>query len=293
MKPLELDIIKLLQKDELIDFSIKQLLTIPKYLDAMLQIQPVSILSFNKEDYLKLLKEHHLAVYSDLLKKYINQELDHELSLEAFKRKYGSKWLLLSSIYRGQLSQFLEFELKDKPIITVEKHTQSAQFQLAQLTTIKENYEKELVRKDRKIKQLQQKYDDVQKRVASLQLKAQQIQETQVFLQTIQEENTFLKKKQLLIGQELILIGLDWHEEVIEEVKTAYYLSKLTCYSAIEQIQKIDNLQNKLVIFSSSQARHQAFYKLKQNKSLSLFMTKESNANLVMKQFVMSLKDMN
>lgn len=286
---LELDIMKLLQKEDLIDYSIHELLHNQKYMKEMLIIQPTPILTFDKEEYVQLIKEQHLVAYSDLLKRYIQNELNHELSFDSFRQKYGEKWLKLSSIYCGQLVNYFENKFKEKPVITIQPYEQSKEFQQVEQKQINQKLTRQLARKIEELNNLQQKYEVIQLQLTQLHQKKEQLQQLQIKLQQVQEENTFLKKKQCLIGTHIVVVGIEWHEETITRLIHMYHLKAITCYSAVEKLKKIDLIKNKIVIFSASQARHQAFYKLKQNKSVSLFITNELNAERILKQLVETL----
>ena len=283
---LELDIIKLLQVEELIDYSIHELLQNPKYVNDLLIIQPTSILTFREEEYIQLIKEQHLVAYSDLLKRYIQNEFNHELSFESFRQKYGEKWLKLSSIYCGQLINYFENKWKEKPIITIQPYKKSKKFQQVRQEQTNQKLTRQLARKTEELNSLQQKYEVIQLQLTQLHQEKEQLQQLQIELQHIQEENLFLKKKERLIGADIVVVGIDWHEETITRLIHMYHLKTLICYSAVEKLQQIDRINNKIVIFSASQARHQTFYKLKQNKSISLFITNELNAERVLKQLI-------
>lgn len=288
MTILILDILKLLKKEYVLADCLVKILDSELYLQQLLNILPISLVRFDKNTYVKRLLDEVPVETNKILKSYVlNELLPLENDFALFKNKYGDDWLILAALYSNRLYDYLTYIYNGEPILDIDNIHQNKSYQIQELKALNAQLSLENNTLKAKILDIQQASKKSSLANQQIELLRSDIQQYKIDLDELQKEILFLKNKSKLIGSDLIIVGADWHNDIKNSLIQLYHLKSINCYSAIEHLQKLDGLNNKIVIFSTAQAKHQAFNKLKQNNTLILHITSEKNADLIMKQLIM------
>lgn len=283
-----LDILKLLKKEYVLIECLIEILDFEVYLQQLLTILPASLVRFDKNIYVKRLLDEVPLETNQIIESYVlNELLPLKNDFALFKNNYGENWLLLAALYSNRLYDYFTYIYNGEPILDIGIIQKSNSYQIQELRELNAQLSLENNTLKSKILNMQQTSKKTSLDNQQIELLRSEVQHYKNELDELQNEILFLKNKSKLIGSDLIIVGADWHNDIKNRLIQLYHLKSITCYSAIEQLQKLDGLNNKTVIFSTTQAKHQAFNKLKQNNTLILHMTSEKNADLIIKQLIM------
>jgi len=204
--------------------------------------------------------------------------------------KFRTSGLFRMQYSQSKLTDYYTYKYNHTPILKVnfldEEPSEKLQKAESRIDNLLKEREKTLIQKN----EIEQKFNLLKAEQKELQFQHKVIKEQHMKIQKLEQDLLYSKKKEALIGQELFVVGIEWHEEVLIKLNSKYHLKNVTCFSAIDQLNKLDALHNKIVVFSTSQASHQAFYKLKNNHSLQLIITNEQNPERVMRKVIESIE---
>lgn len=207
-----------------------------------------------------------------------------------FSQQYGEDVLYMSCLFTGNLHKYMH-----------EKHGSNIRFVpsksslgLHGLQNKIHMLENELVQvtssqslKRQSINQeLQIQYKDLQEQFASLK------KETLTYKnqnKSLQKKIIFFHGKEQLFGKRIAIIGVQWPIELINKCKETYLLKELTTYLATEKLNQLTNLSGyDLVVFSSLQAKHSAYYQTKVQNT-SFIHSDKTNADRLFEELCMNL----
>ncbi|TBX79342.1 hypothetical protein E0M25_08960 [Bacillus mycoides] len=205
---------------------------------------------------------------------------DHGFTL--FSKKFGEDVLFVSCLFTGHVHSYTRY-----------KHGSTTRFVpfnallgLQGLQDKVKNLEDELV--------LVTNSQSLKRQSLNLE-RQNQLRELQIEFGTLQEEALtykskhtamekqlcYYKGKESLLGKRIAIIGVQWPRDVIETCKETYFLKEITTYLATEKLNQLSNLSGfDLIVFSSAQARHSAYYQAKV-QNIPFIHSKKTNADML------------
>ena len=102
-------------------------------------------------------------------------------------------------------------------------------------------------------------------------------------------KNQEIQGKLALFGKSIVVVGVNWNRDLIEDLILEYNLSSLECLSGIEIKNIASKVINKdIVVFSVKKAQHDIYDIVKQN-SANFHHTEKINADSVFHELLESL----
>ncbi|OSX53223.1 hypothetical protein [Anoxybacillus ayderensis] len=277
------------------------------YLEQFLMISPFSfsLSSIKNDEYINSLfslflenRERGIALLTVIYKWWLKkkamefQQLCNEqlyiFSFSIYEKENSDSVLFFSCLFSGCIDEYFKYKNDDKEVLLFPSGQLS---DLCEATEKIKQLEMEIARvKDESITKRKQIEDELQKKYNRLQNELNHLKflndELMSKNSTLDIELRRVKGKLLLSQKQVVVIGTQWRDEILEKLRKEFSLKKIQCFLSTEKYNKLDSLMDSdFVIFSSLQSSHTAYYKVKK-QCKNIFHTDKTNYENVFEEFL-------
>jgi hypothetical protein len=224
--------------------------------------------------------------YQEIFKKHNPHDL------LKFKKTYGEEVYFFSLFFMDQVDQYY-YEITESADVTLVpiQGLKSMKEEIQKRTELEQYVEQ--IKKEYSLKRNNIEKDILEKQKTKEHELRILMEEREKFLQrvkTLESENKLLHAMLKLAQTTVCVIGVEWGKEQQNRIKEKYKLKNLYCYSAVEHMLLLSNIKSDYIIFSTTNAKHSFYYKLKSLGS-TLYHTSKQNPDQIFDSFIEWLKE--
>ena len=197
----------------------------------------------------------------------IYDDFQSRQSDQIFKVEYTEAWCFLSYFFNRQLREWY----KDQQLITIAKEEQlqdSKNLLQEKEKELRAEFQIQFERKEREYSKQLSKLVKLEQVVQQNKVISEQLADANKMIEVLQKEIMINKNEKKLIGKKLACVGFKWTVVEMNQLKELYNLKEITCYSAIDDFNKLKTIHVDYIMFFSKLAKHQAFYQLKNKQDV-------------------------